>query len=62
MGQLWWRTSYYARDGYDVDGLCSTIDRLSNLATIVEVYLEPGEGVVMNACRVGGVGARCVAQ
>ena len=40
---------HIARDGYDVDGLCATIDGFRARHGL-DVYLEPGEGVVMNAC------------
>jgi len=40
---------HICRDGYDVDGLCATIDGF-RARHDVDVYLEPGEGVVMNAC------------
>ena len=40
---------HIARDGYDVDGLCATIDGFRARHDL-DVYLEPGEGVVMNAC------------
>ncbi|GMQ76894.1 MAG: carboxynorspermidine decarboxylase [Gammaproteobacteria bacterium] len=39
---------HIARDGYDLDGLCAAIDDFRSRHD-VEVYLEPGEGVVMNA-------------
>ncbi len=39
---------HITRDGYDLDGLCATIDDFRSRHD-VEVYLEPGEGVVMNA-------------
>lgn len=39
---------HIARDGYDLDGLCATIDAFRNRHD-VDVYLEPGEGVVMDA-------------
>lgn len=39
---------HIARDGYDLDGLCVTIDDF-RARHGVEVFLEPGEGVVMDA-------------
>lgn len=39
---------HIARDGYDVDGLCAIIEQF-RARHDVEVYLEPGEGIVMNA-------------
>ncbi len=39
---------HITREGYDLDGLCATIDDFRGRHD-VEVYLEPGEGVVMNA-------------
>jgi carboxynorspermidine decarboxylase len=39
---------HIARDGYDVDGLCATIEGF-RARHDVDVYLEPGEGVVMDA-------------
>jgi len=39
---------HIARDGYDVDSLCATIERF-RARHDVEVFLEPGEGIVMNA-------------
>ena len=39
---------HITRDDYDLDGLCATIDDF-RARHDVEVYLEPGEGVVMNA-------------
>ena len=39
---------HIARDGYDIDGLCAAIDDFRARHDVM-VYLEPGEGVVMNA-------------
>ncbi len=39
---------HITRDDYDFDGLCATIDDFKDRHD-VEVYLEPGEGIVMNA-------------
>ena len=39
---------HITRDDYDLDGLCTIIDDF-RARHDVEVYLEPGEGVVMNA-------------
>ena len=39
---------HITRDDYDFDGLCATIDDFKERHG-VEVYLEPGEGIVMNA-------------
>ena len=39
---------HITRDDYDFDGLCATIDDFKERHD-VEVYLEPGEGIVMNA-------------
>ena len=39
---------HITRDDYDLDGLCATIDDFRGRHD-AEVYLEPGEGVVMNA-------------
>jgi carboxynorspermidine decarboxylase len=39
---------HITRDDYDLDGLCATIDDFRTRHD-VQVYLEPGEGVVMNA-------------
>lgn len=38
---------HITRDDYDLDGLCATIDDFRRRHD-VEVFLEPGEGVVMN--------------
>jgi carboxynorspermidine decarboxylase len=39
---------HITRDGYDIDGLCAAIDDFRTRHDVV-VYLEPGEGIVMNA-------------
>ena len=39
---------HIARDGYDIDGLCAIIDAFRTRFD-VEVFLEPGEGLVMDA-------------
>jgi len=39
---------HITRDGYDIDRLCAAIDDFRTRHDVV-VYLEPGEGVVMNA-------------
>ena len=39
---------HITRDDYDFDGLCATIDDFKRRHD-VEVYLEPGEGIVMHA-------------
>lgn len=39
---------HIARDGYDFEGLCAIIERFRERHA-VEIFLEPGEGIVMDA-------------